>query len=186
MLTFTCTHTEPNSASPVWWEVTFSQAVDVTRFLIFNRDDCCKDRLAGFTLTAQSDPSTATPYSYTDSGGSGQASYTVVPSRRISFPVSLVRFVTANSINILTLCEVFVFGETNCPAGQFGLRCERQCNCANNGNCFVHSGGCPSGCAIGYTGEDCSGELLDGTETGKKTTVLDMVNTDLFHLTNLH
>ena len=36
---FTCTHTEPNSASPVWWEVTFSQAVDVTRFLIFNRGD---------------------------------------------------------------------------------------------------------------------------------------------------
>ncbi|KAK3793806.1 hypothetical protein RRG08_062527 [Elysia crispata] len=98
----------------------------------------------------------STLYSYTDSGGAGQDSYTVVPSSRISFPVSLVRFVTAHNTNILALCEVFVFGETNCPAGQFGLRCERQCNCANNGNCFVHSGGCPSGCAIGYTGEDCS------------------------------
>ncbi|KAK3716451.1 hypothetical protein RRG08_057374, partial [Elysia crispata] len=155
----TCTHTDVPSTTPGWWIVTFLQAVDVTRFLICNRVDCnqsCKERLAGFTLTAQSDPSTATPYSYTDPGGPDQASYTVVPSPRISFPVSQVRFVTADISNILTLCEVFVFGETNCPAGQFGLRCERQCNCANNGNCFVHSGGCPSGCATGYTGEDCS------------------------------
>ncbi|KAK3800201.1 hypothetical protein RRG08_039268 [Elysia crispata] len=145
---------------PGWWTVTFSQAVDVTRFLIYNRVDCaqgCLDRLVNFTLTAQSVPSTATPYSYTDPGGPGQDSYTVVPSPRISFPVSLVRFVTAHSTKILTLCEVFVFGETNCPAGLFGLRCERQCNCADQGSCFVHSGGCPSGCATGYTGEECSG-----------------------------
>ena len=75
--------------------------------------DCgqgCLERLIGFTLTAQSDPSTATPYSYTDPGGPGQDSYTVVPSPRISFPVSLVRFDTAHSTNILTLCEVFVYG----------------------------------------------------------------------------
>ncbi|KAK3756421.1 hypothetical protein RRG08_029092 [Elysia crispata] len=35
----TCTHTLPNTASPGWWTVTFSQAADVTRFLIFNRGD---------------------------------------------------------------------------------------------------------------------------------------------------
>ncbi|KAK3763462.1 hypothetical protein RRG08_033028 [Elysia crispata] len=77
--------------------------------------DCpgCKERLAGFTLTAQSVPSTATPYSYTDPGEPGQASYTVVPSPRITFPVSLVRFDTAHSTNILTLCEVLVFGVAN-------------------------------------------------------------------------
>ncbi|KAK3801328.1 hypothetical protein RRG08_049094 [Elysia crispata] len=44
----------------------------------------------------------------------------------------------------------------DCRAGQFGLRCERQCNCAVQGSCFIHSGGCPSGCASGCTGEDCS------------------------------
>ncbi|KAK3762852.1 hypothetical protein RRG08_014176 [Elysia crispata] len=155
----TCTHTVPDT-QPGWWTVTFSQAVDVTWFLIYNRADCgqgCRDRLVNFTLTAQSDPRPATSYSYTDPGGYGQTSYTVVPSPRISFPVSLVRFVTANYINILALCEVFVFGETNCPAGRFGLRCERQCNCANQESCFVHNGRCPSGCATGYTGEECSG-----------------------------
>ena len=82
-------------------------------FLSLSTVDCaqgCLDRLVNFTLTAQSVPSTATPYSYTDPGGPGQDSYTVVPSPRISFPVSLVRFVTAHSTKILTLCEVFVFG----------------------------------------------------------------------------
>ena len=82
-------------------------------FLSVSTADCgqgCSDRLVNFTLTAQSDPRPATSYSYTDPGGYGQASYTVVPSPRISFPVSLVRFVTANYINILALCEVFVFG----------------------------------------------------------------------------
>ena len=33
----TCTHTEYPSTTPGWWTLTFSQAVDVTRFLIYNR-----------------------------------------------------------------------------------------------------------------------------------------------------
>ncbi|KAK3747199.1 hypothetical protein RRG08_062537 [Elysia crispata] len=149
-------------------------------------------------MTAQSDPSRATPYSYTDPGGPGQDSYTVVPSPRISFPVSQVRFVTADSQKILTLCEVFVFGETKCPAGKFGLRCERQCHCTRQESCFVHSGGCPSGCAIGYTGEDCSecntgtygagpaaSTVLDQTTPVTVTLelVLEVVNQDIRHQT---
>ena len=36
------------------------------------------------------------------------------------------------------------------------MGCERQCNCASpTESCFVHSGGCPTGCAHGYTGGDC-------------------------------
>ena len=35
----TCTHTDVPSATLGWWTVTFSQAVDVTRFLIYNRGD---------------------------------------------------------------------------------------------------------------------------------------------------
>ena len=33
----TCTHTDPNvDTDPGWWTVTFSQPVDITRFLIYN------------------------------------------------------------------------------------------------------------------------------------------------------
>ena len=50
--------------------------------------------------------------------------------------------------------------EIRCKSGQFGLGCNHQCNCADQTeSCFVHSGGCPSGCAPGFTGEDCSGWL---------------------------
>ncbi|KAK3798494.1 hypothetical protein RRG08_051475 [Elysia crispata] len=47
--------------------------------------------------------------------------------------------------------------EIQCQPGTFGLQCERNCNCLDRTeSCFVHSGGCPSGCAPNYTGEDCS------------------------------
>ncbi|GFR70822.1 multiple epidermal growth factor-like domains 10 [Elysia marginata] len=117
-------------------------------------DECCNVRLANFKLTALSGASTDTIFTY-DEPGTTQALYTVVPSPRISFPVSQVRFDLVSTNAILTLCEVLVYGETSCPAGRFGLACERQCNCANGGSCFIYSGGCPSGCATNYAGEDC-------------------------------
>ncbi|RUS92206.1 hypothetical protein EGW08_000059 [Elysia chlorotica] len=153
----TCSHTEPYTAAAGWWRVIFSQTVKITWFLIYNRDEwCCRDRLRRFTLTAQPESSTNTPYKYTDPGGTAQAIYTVVPSPRISFPVKQVSFVSASSDKIMTLCEVFAFGEIDCAVGRYGLRCEGQCNCADQASCFVHSGGCPSGCATGFTGETCS------------------------------
>ncbi|CAG5127330.1 unnamed protein product, partial [Candidula unifasciata] len=43
-----------------------------------------------------------------------------------------------------------------CPAGLYGRECENRCNCAKDGeNCFVSTGGCPSGCAAGYHWEGC-------------------------------
>ena len=36
---FTCTHTDSDvDNGPGWWTVTFSQPVDITWFLIYNRD----------------------------------------------------------------------------------------------------------------------------------------------------
>ena len=35
----TCTHTVPDTQDLGWWTLTFSQAVDVTRFLIYNRGE---------------------------------------------------------------------------------------------------------------------------------------------------
>ena len=84
---------------------------EINHFILYvSTVDCqfCQNRLAGFLLTAQSD--TGTLFRYTDPGGPGQDSYTVIPHPRISFPVSLVRFMTAHNTKILTLCEVFVFG----------------------------------------------------------------------------
>ncbi|GFR77254.1 fibrinogen-related molecule [Elysia marginata] len=106
----TCTHTDAAENDPDWWTVNFTQAADVTRFLVYNRDDaCCNHRLENFKLTALSGASTDTPFTYNEPGTT-RALYTVVPSPRISFPVSQVRFDLVSPNAILTLCEVLVYG----------------------------------------------------------------------------
>ena len=70
-----------------------------------------KYRLEHFSLTAVSISSSDLAYSFTDPGEDGQAIYTVVPSPRINFPVSQVRFdKDSGGDKILTLCEVFIYG----------------------------------------------------------------------------
>ncbi|GFO49824.1 multiple epidermal growth factor-like domains 10 [Plakobranchus ocellatus] len=155
----TCSHTISDRTGLAWWRVTFSNDVDINRFVIYNRRDCCENRLINFTLQAYSSSGTNPVYIYTEPGGPAQLVYTVVPSPPIGFSVNSVQLDVSKNTdkqNILTLCDVYVFGEVVCPAGKFDRQCERDCNCADQTEaCFVSTGGCPSGCAAGYTGEDC-------------------------------
>ncbi|GFN78783.1 multiple epidermal growth factor-like domains protein 6 [Plakobranchus ocellatus] len=157
----TCTHTQGGGDTSDSWEVTFSWAVKIDRFQIYNRRnpdrDCCEARLVNFTLQAFPSSGSDPTYTYTDPGGPAQDIYSVVPSPRIGFAVKTVKIDTSkNNLGILTLCEVLIFGEVVCQSGKFGRQCERDCNCADQTEaCFVSTGGCPSGCAAGYTGEDC-------------------------------
>ncbi|RUS78974.1 hypothetical protein EGW08_013276 [Elysia chlorotica] len=117
--------------------------------------ECYMDRLKHFSLTAQSESGQET-YRYSDQHLTAEPRYSVVHRPKLDFPVRSVRIDVGNGGQILTLCEVQVLGETACPAGHFGLGCAHRCNCADRTErCFVHSGGCPSGCATGFTGEDC-------------------------------
>ncbi|GFO17992.1 fucolectin-related protein [Plakobranchus ocellatus] len=124
---------------------------------------CCQNRLVNFTLQVISSSGSKLVYNYTQPGGSTQLVYIVVPSPMIQSPVKSVRFdVSKNTgTNIMTLCEVFAFGEVECSSGKFGRECEHDCNCADQTEaCFVSTGGCPSGCAAGYTGEDCYTQVV--------------------------
>ncbi|GFN97914.1 gypsy retrotransposon integrase-like protein 1 [Plakobranchus ocellatus] len=158
----TCSHTLGNSDTSHSWEVTFSLAVEIHSFKIYNRKNpstmgCCEVRLVNFTLQALSSSRANSTYSYTDPGGPAQDIYTVIPSPRIGFAVNSVKIDTSrNVLGYLTLCEVLVFGEVVCPPVKFGRQCEHDCNCFDQTEaCFVSTGGCPSGCAAGYSGEDC-------------------------------
>ncbi|GFN95394.1 multiple epidermal growth factor-like domains 10, partial [Plakobranchus ocellatus] len=136
-LSSTCSLTAPGLGDSAYWRVIFSNDVDINR-----------------------------NYSYTDPGGPAQQVYAVVPSPQIGFPVKNVYIhVRKNRLtDIIALCEVYAFGEVVCPVGKFGRQCERDCNCANQTEaCFVSTGGCPSGCVAGYTGEDCYTPCEDGT-----------------------
>ncbi|KAK3761900.1 hypothetical protein RRG08_000539 [Elysia crispata] len=151
----TCSQISVRDKSP-WWKVSFTQPVEITRFIIENRRQCCQERLKNFSLTVYPVNDSYKPITYRGSD-KVKTTYSVVPSPRISFPVRQVKITEGfNNEKFLTLCEVFIFGETHCLKNRYGLRCERECNCVNQTSCFVHSGGCPSGCAPGYTGLDCS------------------------------
>ncbi|GFO02541.1 fucolectin-related protein [Plakobranchus ocellatus] len=155
----TCTHT-PSYRPDGWWRVMLSNAAAVFRIVIYNRrwpsfPECCEDRLIGFTLEAFNQTSTRV-FTYTDPNPTAQQIYTVIVPANITDPINRIRISNSKVSEILTLCEVLVFGETVCPSGKFGLKCERDCNCEDRQeSCFVSTGGCPSGCASGYTGEDC-------------------------------
>ncbi|GFO46880.1 fucolectin-related protein [Plakobranchus ocellatus] len=167
----TCSHTPGGLGDSSYWRLVFSKGVDINRFIIYNRrepsrGDCCENRLVNFTLEAIPSFGQIKQYTYTDPGGPAQQVYTVVPSPRIGFPVKTIYIhLRKNTQNdIITLCEVYAFGEVLCPAGKFGRQCERDCNCADQTEaCFVSTGGCPSGCAAGYTGEDCYTPCAGGT-----------------------
>ncbi|RUS79048.1 hypothetical protein EGW08_013205, partial [Elysia chlorotica] len=157
----TCTHTDSNYPD-ARWSLTFASAVTLSEMVIYNRRDpsradCCEIRLVGFTLRMFSDVSGRNEiYAYTDRRTDPQQVYVILPEPALTTAVRKVEISASRNSNILTLCEVIALGELPCPAGQFGLECERQCNCAGPDNaCLVSSGGCPSGCAAGYTGPDC-------------------------------
>ncbi|GFS22602.1 fucolectin-related protein [Elysia marginata] len=115
---------------------------------------CCEDRLRNFELTATSKNNAKQPFQHKDDNKSPMDVYTVVPPDMISNAIR-VNITARPNKTILTLCEVEVYGDISCPPDKFGLACKRHCNCANKTSCFDHSGGCPAGCAPGYTGEDC-------------------------------
>ncbi|GFS07058.1 multiple epidermal growth factor-like domains 10 [Elysia marginata] len=176
----TCSHTAHGHRG--WWKVTFSRPVKIAMFFLYNRRNedhenilqnimyvfakiqqanCCEERLMNFELTVLSEDTREPVFNYTDLQTTARDVYTVVPPTIIS-DAREVKIEAARDRNILTLCEVKVFGEVSCPHGWFGLACESQCNCVNQTGCFVHSGHCTSGCAVGYTGEDCKSKCSLG------------------------
>ncbi|XP_059166864.1 multiple epidermal growth factor-like domains protein 10 isoform X2 [Physella acuta] len=77
-------------------------------------------------------------------------------------PASYVK-ISAGGQKILTLCEVFIFGDSNCGGLKYGPECSKSCNCLDEDEvCFVATGGCASGCAAGFYGEDCQKECEQG------------------------
>ena len=61
------THTRRGTSSnPAWWYVELGQYEDIQRIVIFNREDCCWDRLSGFTLKIFKDSVVVCTYTHTD------------------------------------------------------------------------------------------------------------------------
>jgi hypothetical protein len=45
------THTTPGAEGPVFWETTFDSAIGINEISLYNRGDCCQDRLSNFRVS---------------------------------------------------------------------------------------------------------------------------------------
>ncbi|BFZ21516.1 hypothetical protein BsWGS_24555 [Bradybaena similaris] len=147
-----CAHTDIN----VWpqWVVKLSSPKIVNRYVIHNRDGNPEvtARLKGFRL-ASYDQLNRPVFIYTDVQPTTQQIYTIVHA---DLGIGSVEIFTASKQLPLTLCEVEIYGDSNCTSEYYGFECQKKCNCYFQDTCFVRTGGCLKGCATGYMGEDCN------------------------------
>ncbi|CAL1532194.1 unnamed protein product [Lymnaea stagnalis] len=164
-----CSHTKYGDLAPSWTLHMRSQT-RVTRYKIYNRIDCCSERLRGFILNAYG-ISNSTVLNYIDQKPV-QNVYSVIPVNLSD--VTTVQITSTNTIIselYLSLCEVKIYGDTTCAQvttnfNTYGRDCENVCNCAVEGEkCFVSTGNCPSGCKAGFYGQGCK-KLCDPTYYG--------------------
>ncbi|XP_059168908.1 uncharacterized protein LOC131950700 [Physella acuta] len=159
--TFTCTHTD-NTPTPSVWGITFPQPMLVTRYVVYNRADGNEQRLKGFNLVSYN-VNNMVVFNYTDIQQSDRVLvYHITTAGNVG--VSYVNITAKQDENILTLCEVEVYGDNVCQHNTYGLGCRNTCKCDHwkQKSCFVATGQCFGGCDAGYFGKDCSNECLAG------------------------
>ncbi|XP_059162443.1 uncharacterized protein LOC131945848 isoform X2 [Physella acuta] len=152
-----CTHTQ--NTPPSSWTVLFKQPRDVNRYVIYNRDILCK-RLQGFNLVSYN-AQNVTLFNYTDTNPSADVMvYSLTTT--CTEAVSSITITAKDTDNVLTLCEVEVYGYDSCPNGTYGIGCSSTCNCRDKSeSCFVATGQCWSGCASGFQCEGCSQQCVE-------------------------
>ncbi|XP_059178975.1 uncharacterized protein LOC131958114 [Physella acuta] len=139
-----CSHTSVNT--PGWWRLDFEEPKTVFKFIIHNRA-WVTERLKGFRLTTFG-PDGSEKYHFIDQNPSDQVLIYYVDNDMGTNPVSRVEVYAKD---ILTLCEVEIYGEDYCVGNRYGFECNNSCHC----QCNVNTGACSSGCEAGYVGGLC-------------------------------
>jgi hypothetical protein len=68
----TTTHTNPGAGGPVFWETALPQLANINEIAIYNRGDCCQDRLSNFRVSIFDGDNEIWGEDYfTDSGNAG-------------------------------------------------------------------------------------------------------------------
>ncbi|KAH9491432.1 hypothetical protein Btru_032161 [Bulinus truncatus] len=160
-----CTHTEGHDASPAWTLV-LDTPKKISRFVLYNRQDCCIERLTQFKLQAMgSSGDVVFAYNVSSLGVMPLYDVTVHPSEpivqiTISTALStLMRDKYGHQNHILTLCEVELNGD--CAPGTWGLECDKVCPTQCNDSCHHGTGKCYA--CLGYSNPpECSTECCSG------------------------
>ena len=113
-----CTHTHKDAGS--WWKVDLQTEAVISKVKVWNRSDCCSNRLRGFEVrvgnagTWQHAAKCGNKHTI---GGSGYIDCTGKAGRNV--------FVVQTRADVLTLCEVKVYGFK--AAGMHVICCNLMC-----------------------------------------------------------
>jgi len=105
-----------NYDANAWWEVDLGASATVSSIVVWNRTDCCGNRLSDYWVFVSNTPflATDTPTTLQNRAGTFSSHQTVQPdpSSTITIPGAQGRYVRVqlSSTNFLTLAEVQVFG----------------------------------------------------------------------------
>ncbi|XP_055887208.1 uncharacterized protein LOC106066310 isoform X2 [Biomphalaria glabrata] len=128
-----CSHTNDFDPRPMW-SVTFPLS-EITRYVIYNRDDHVINRLVKFVLSGED--SAIQKFSYIDASDTGIPVYIVTDPAK-----NKLILVKINATQYVTLCEVEIYGD--CIAGTYttsGLQCAN-CPAICPNSCHRDSGSC--------------------------------------------
>lgn len=100
----TCTQTQKQKNA--WWKVDLQQEVHIQKVVVWNRVDCCKERLGGFSVKL------CCPWEECGTAKGDEAQSTTV---HCNFLKGRYVQVELEGEDYLTLCEVQVFGSTQHP-----------------------------------------------------------------------
>jgi hypothetical protein len=112
----TFNHTQADRGA--WWQLTLPREIMIDRIELFNRRDCCQDRLSNFDVSILDENGGLIDKKFFPSGGNGQ---TPVTWLNVSQTGRLIK-VQLRGQNYLHLSEVNVYGQ----AISFGLSSEKQ------------------------------------------------------------
>ncbi|KAK0069861.1 fucolectin-1 [Biomphalaria pfeifferi] len=140
----TCTHTSVNDPAPPTWTLEMDSPKTVYQIVLYNREDCCQERLRNFHLKAMN-ITDALIFQYNDTSVGNKLRYDVQFALRE--PISKLTITATPKAEsqykyaILTLCEVEIFGE--CAMGTWGLLCDKTCpELCRNVSCHQEAGEC--------------------------------------------
>ena len=108
------THTKPDANA--WWQVDLGNSATVSSIVIWNRTDCCSDRLSDYWVFVSNTPfgATDTPATLQGRAGTWSSHQTMFPNPSSTIAVNAAgRYVRVqlSGTNYLHLAEVQVFGQ---------------------------------------------------------------------------
>ncbi|KAL3878261.1 hypothetical protein ACJMK2_030626, partial [Sinanodonta woodiana] len=146
-----CTHTLEETST--WWRVNLEIVYDIMRIVLYNRQDCCAERLSGFSVSFATNNNFSLVFQYPEKTPMAMTEITTL-SDDLALAVE-ISLRNRTSPTALTLCEVFVFGD--CQNNVCGWTCDTYCYC--DGPIAKENkiqATCPGKCITGWWGRSCN------------------------------